>query len=103
MADNSDKQTVVVNIGGKDFKIKGDAGQEFLRDLAAYVDGKIKEIKEKTDVVDMQSLAVLASLNIAEELHNLRQEKAHTAASELQEKLTALTKQADGYIQQDDE
>jgi cell division protein ZapA (FtsZ GTPase activity inhibitor) len=103
MADSNDKETVVVNIGGKDFKIKGDAGQEFLRDLAAYVDGKIKEIKEKTDVVDMQSLAVLASLNIAEELHNLRQEKAHAAASEQQEKLATLTRQADSYLRQDDE
>jgi len=103
MADNNDKETVVVNIGGKDFKIKGDAGKDFLRDLAAYVDGKIKEIKEKTEVVDMQSLAVLASLNIAEELHHLRHEKAQAADSELQAKLNALTQQLDGYLRQEDE
>ncbi len=110
---NSDKRTVVVNIGGKDFKIKGDAGEDFLRKLAAYVDGKIKEIKDKTDIVDMQSLAVLASLNIAEELHNLREEKsqaetqtaeqdqakAQAAQKELEEKLREMTAEVDKYLE----
>ena len=91
---------VVVNIGGKDFKIKGDADELSLRGVANFVDGKIKEIKEATGVVDLQNLSVLAALNIAEELYNLRKEKA-TDAAQAQEtagRLEELERLVDSYL-----
>ena len=95
-----DKRAVVVNIGGKDFKIMGEVNEALLRTLGAYVDGKIKEIKDKTDTVDMQKLAVLAALNIAEELHNLREENAPAANRETEAKLAELNSLLDEYLQE---
>ena len=105
MTDNTaKKKSVVVNIGGKDFKIKGDTDELSLRNVAAFVDGKIKEIKEMTGVVDLQSLSVLAALNIAEELHNLRKDKAaaDNAAQDATRQLEELEQLVDGYLKQDE-
>ena len=100
MSESADKKSVVVNIGGKEFKIKGDADESLLLELAAYVDGKMKEIKDKAGVVDLHRLAVLAALNIAEELHNLKSEKAQAASREMDDKLAEMNALVDTYLQE---
>ena len=42
--------------------------EEHLRELAAYVDGKMREVAEATHMVDSVKVAVLAALNIADEM-----------------------------------
>ena len=51
------------------------AGQneEQLKELAAYVDGKMSEVARATRMVDSVKVAVLAALNIADELFTLRE------------------------------
>ncbi|MBZ5694292.1 MAG: cell division protein ZapA [Acidobacteriia bacterium] len=51
------------------------AGQneEQLKELAAYVDGKMREVARATRMVDSVKVAVLAALNIADELFTLRE------------------------------
>jgi len=51
------------------------AGQneEQLKELAAYVDGKMREVAQATRMVDSVKVAVLAALNIADELFTLRE------------------------------
>jgi cell division protein ZapA len=50
-----------------------DGNEEYLQEVAAYVDGKMREIATATKMVDSLKVAVLASLNIADQLFTLRE------------------------------
>jgi cell division protein ZapA (FtsZ GTPase activity inhibitor) len=43
-----------------------------MREMAAYLDGRIKELQKQTRAADTQSLAVLAALQITEDLFKER-------------------------------
>ena len=59
---------VKVRIYGQDYTIAGDRDEETIRDIAAYVDGKMKEIgRNFTSMSAQGSLAVLAAVNVADE------------------------------------
>lgn len=47
--------------------------EEYLKELAAFVDGKMREVADTTRMVDSVKIAVLAALNIADEMFTLRE------------------------------
>jgi len=47
--------------------------EEHLKELAAFVDGKMREVAQATHMVDSVKVAVLAALNIADEIFELRE------------------------------
>ena len=49
--------------------------EEHLKELAAFVDGKMREVAQATHMVDSVKVAVLAALNIADEIFELRERK----------------------------
>jgi len=59
---------VQVEIGGRTYTLRGSRNPDSVRDLAAYVDGKMSEISRRTSTADTTRLAILAALNIADEL-----------------------------------
>ncbi len=65
---------VSVEIMGQNLTIASDAGDDWVKDLARVVDGKIKDIRAGTQAVSSVHLAILAALNFADELERLRQE-----------------------------
>lgn len=64
-----------VEIYGERYTIKSDLGEDHLKNVAAYVDQKINEIKTATGVISTSRVAILAALNIAEELFQLKEQK----------------------------
>ena len=64
-----------VEIYGQKFTIKSDLEEAHLDALVKYVDNKIKEISASTGVVSTSKVALLAALNIAEELFQTRGQK----------------------------
>lgn len=72
---SEDKGGVVVEIFGSQYRVRGDGDSEEIREIARYVDGKMKEIASKTPVGSLTSIAILAALNIAEELFRVRDER----------------------------
>ncbi len=66
------KNVVQVQIFGHSYTIRGEANQEYILDVAAYVDRKMREITEKLPVASLSKVAILASLNIADELFKER-------------------------------
>lgn len=68
------KQSVEVTIAGQRYVLKSDGSGEHLRALAAYVNGKMDEIRAVTKSLSPERLAVLAALNIADELLREREE-----------------------------
>ena len=67
------KRSIAVQIAGQKYTLRSDADEKTVRALAAYVDGRFKEIKRGTRTADTQSLAILTALRIAEELFTERQ------------------------------
>lgn len=66
------KNVVQVQIFGHHYTIRGEADQEYILGVAAYVDRKMREITEKLPVASLSKVAILASLNIADELFKER-------------------------------
>jgi cell division protein ZapA len=69
------KNVVQVQIFGHSYTIRGEANQDYILDVAAYVDRKMREITEKLPVASLSKVAVLASLNIADELFKERAQR----------------------------
>jgi len=61
-------QTVTVDIYGEQYAVKTDDDVEYVEQVARYVDRKMKEIADTGKVVTPSKIAILAALNIADEL-----------------------------------
>jgi cell division protein ZapA len=66
------ERTVKINIYDQSYNVNADGNEEYLNELAAYVDGKMRFIAESTKMVDSVKVAVLAALNIADEMFATR-------------------------------
>ena len=64
----TDPKSVSVEIFGQRYPIRSALDAEYIRRLAAYVDGKIRAAGDSAPSGDPVRLAVLAALNIADEL-----------------------------------
>jgi cell division protein ZapA len=82
--------SVEVHILGQKYTIKGDAHEEYIKQLASFVDGKLKEVFGAAPGITPLKAAILASLNIADELHRLREEQEHITKN-IEERANALT------------
>lgn len=76
----NDRNEVRVQIFGTGYTIRGEADHEYIQRVAAYVDGRMREINEKLPVASLAKVAVLASLNLADELFREREERQRLAA-----------------------
>jgi cell division protein ZapA len=66
------ERTVKIQIYDQSYNVNADGNEEYLTELAAYVDGKMRSIAESTHMVDSLKVAVLAALNIADETFAMR-------------------------------
>lgn len=62
-----------IQIFDQTYNVNADGNEEYLTELAAYVDKKMRDVSESTKMVDSVKVAVLAALNIADETLTLRQ------------------------------
>ena len=82
-----------VEIFGAAYSVRGNEDPEYLQSLAGLVDRKMREIAQHVSTADPARLAVLAALNLADELFRIQQlqegerveigEKAAALAEEL--------------------
>ena len=81
------KNRVKISIDGKSFTLVGEETEEHMCQVAAYIDQKMAEIRQKAVAVTLDSsLAyVLTSINVADDFFK---EKAYTA--ELEGRLTGM-------------
>lgn len=61
-----------IQIYDQSYNVNADGNEEYLHELAAFVDGKMRSIAESTHMVDSLKVAVLAALNIADEMFQTR-------------------------------
>lgn len=82
--------SIEVNILGQKYTVKGDAPEDYIKSLAAFVDEKLKEVYNASPGITPLKAAILASLNIADELHKLREEQ-ESITKNIEERADALT------------
>lgn len=58
---------------GQRYTVRGEAPPEYIRRLAAYLDGKIQEMRKGAGVQEPVRLSVLAGLHIVDELFRARE------------------------------
>lgn len=74
-------QPVQVEIMGQTFSVTSEDGEDHVRRVAGYVDGKMKEITAGGRVASSYAAAVLAALNIASEYQKLRERSQEVEAT----------------------
>jgi cell division protein ZapA len=64
---------VKIEIYDQVYNVSADQDEAYLKELANFVDGKMRAVAEATHTVDSLRVAILAALNIADEFFTLRQ------------------------------
>ena len=91
---------VTINLGGQELRLRAGDDPDKIKALGEYVDSKLKEVTGGQGAVTLRA-ALLAALNIAEELHHEREmhdeliSRLQSKAKALSDKLAAL-EEADG-------
>jgi cell division protein ZapA len=88
---------VSVEIRGHRYPIRSALDVQYVNGLAAYVDQKIQAAADSTPSGDTTRLAVLAALNIADELFRC-QEAQKGGRAELNERTEALERLVDAAL-----
>ncbi len=82
-------QMTDIEIFGSVYHVRGIEDRGYLQDLAAGVDRKMREISEQVSTVDTAKIAILAALNLADELFQTKR-LLEGERVEIQEKVAAL-------------
>lgn len=96
------EQTIRVEIYNQTYSIRSDGDNEYIHDLAEYVDGKMRDISSGTMTVDSLKVAILAALHIADEYYQAKHAQAQSdeqlgiRSSECSGMLDRLLKHRDG-------
>jgi cell division protein ZapA len=101
MNEQLDPNLIQIEIFGQVYKVRGEEDQGYIEELARYVDSKMQTISETTGTIDSLKVAILAALNIADELFKLQseressEERVLTKANELADALDEALKEED--------
>ena len=87
-----------IQIYGKSYSLKSSSDQMSMEEVAAYVDAKMRELAEVRSKTSSADLAVLAALNIAQELMEL-QKQTNTNDKTHEEKIGRMLKALEDEIQ----
>ena len=68
-------RSVKVQVLGQIYSIKTDEDEAYIKSLAEYVDGKLKEIYSVIPNINQTKATVMAAFGIADELFKLRMEQ----------------------------
>jgi cell division protein ZapA len=68
-----EKRQLRIDVLGTSFVIQSEESAEHLNRLAAYVRGKIEEVKSRYNFAEPLTVSILAALNIADELFKSRE------------------------------
>lgn len=88
-----ERTSVRVRIVGEEYALRSDAPEEHTRAVAAYVDRVISQVMASGHVVESHKAAILAALEIADELL-----RARAAENALTDRLMALTHEVGRWL-----
>lgn len=85
----SDKKSFEVNIAGLTYKIRSSHDEATVQELVEFVDTKVRQAVAATKSGSLQNAAILAALNMAEELILIKK-RATRDLERLEEKASRL-------------
>lgn len=92
-----DPAKVTVSIYGHEYTLRGDADAEYVEKVAGLVDRKMHEVADSSSAMSTTKVAILAAINIADELFRERQ-KRHEALAMLDEKTGRIAQLLDQEV-----
>lgn len=96
---NDEKNILRVNIFGTDYPLKVNANVEYVQRIAEYVDQKMRDVQAAKPNRPLHQIAILAALNIADELLQQRELSKKKLVS-FEDRVKTLTHQFDIDIQE---
>ena len=87
-----------IQIYGKTYNLKSSSGEVETENVAAYVDSKMRELADMRSKTPTFDLAVLAALNIAQELMEL-QKQTDANNKEIEDKIGHLLEALENELQ----
>ncbi len=69
------KNKLEVEIGGQCLSVASEDDEKYVAELADFVDKKMREVAQRGKAAGTLAVAILAALNIADELHKVRKEQ----------------------------
>ncbi|MFQ5912289.1 MAG: cell division protein ZapA [Nitrospinota bacterium] len=76
----TERKTISIEIFGKSYVIRGGADPEYTRTLARYVEDQMRKLAVQSNAADTQKIAVLAALNIANDLFQSERKESEKEA-----------------------
>src|SRR5258708_35495288 len=74
------KNVMSVQIMGYEYPVEANPGDElYVNRLAQFVEEKMREMKQDSKIVDSYKLAVMAAMNITDELFRLQEAKGSSS------------------------
>ena len=90
---------ITVEIAGQRYPIRSSLDERYVTELAAYVDQKMRAAVNASPESDLLGLAILVSLNIADDVFRARQQQS-SASGELNERALRLEEIVDSVLAQ---
>ena len=94
----SDENVLKVRIYGAEYSIRGHADANYIKAVAEYLDNKMREVDKNIRVDSSLKVAILASMNIADELFQERELK-----KQLEDKIKELNELIERQISENPE
>ena len=91
------KNVVQVQILGQQLPLRTEADPSYAIELAEFVDGKMREVTKLLPVASISKVAILASLNIADELFKERANKQR-AGTDVHDRAAQLSRRLDEVL-----
>jgi len=64
-----------VEIFGQTYSVRADGDSSYVHDLARFVDSRMREVADRTATVDTTKIAILAALNITDEMKQVERQR----------------------------
>jgi len=91
-----DKSVITVNIFGNEYTIKGVAKPDYIISLANYLNNKMSEVQEATGLKDPKKIAILAAINISDEMFEAKRSMKDSVVSN--DQLALIRNRVEGLI-----
>lgn len=74
------KKQIEIKVMGQKFMVRSDSSEEYVNQVATFVEQKINEVVKNSKAVASLNVAILAAMNIADEYlkYRMNREKQHT-------------------------
>jgi cell division protein ZapA len=95
---NEESNQVSISIFGQEYSVKAPADPEYIKRIGEYLDGKMREVQSGFSTTQSSTrIAILAAMNITDELFNSRQ-SGDSEDTEVEQKISSLIELIDESV-----